>query len=642
MKSIHAYVKKGAFYEAVVEDGSDIIFVVDFNGEIYYHNKSVREVLGYRARSLVGKNFFEYVLPSTLPQFKKQFMRSTRRAYTEQVEFQFLCRDSSYRYLEFNAINLKQKNGLAGLILDCRDITQKKEDAVEMIRLQKAKEQFLANISHEIRTPINGIAGMAGLLSQDPSSAERETYLSAIRNSAENLKVIINDILDLTAIDSGKLQFERIAFNPHELLMSLVNSFTYQAREKNLELTPVLDRRLNTIVMGDPVRLNQILINLISNAVKFTHHGFIRIEGAVSNKTKDRVLIKIVVQDTGVGIPKEKLERIFESFSQADASITRKYGGSGLGLTIARQLVELQRGRINVTSTENVGSVFTVTIPYPVARSSDAKRKSVHKTVTISHMPELRVLLVEDNDVNRLYAESILRKWQCKTDTAENGFVAIQKLKSNIYDVILMDVQMPVMDGFEATTAIRLMPDPVRNTPIVALTANATKADIEKCLRAGMNEFLPKPFTPEDLYTKLFHDLSISPPTSARPVPAVVKTQPDNKAYDLSYLRTTAKNDDEFLREIVDTFLASTPEILSEMEACIEQNQIDRVGRLAHKVKSSLVLLGMNKLKEEARLIELQANEQQSANAVGDKAKQFIMDCRNALVSLRQDFADKV
>jgi len=231
---IQQYVQKGSFYKAVVEDGSDIIFVVDYTGKIHYHNTSVHETLGYRSNSLINKNIFDYILPETVQELKRKFKLSQKRAYTENVEFQFLCKDLSYRFLEFNAINLKHKEGLEGFILDCRDIAQRKENEAELVRLQKAKEQFLANMSHEIRTPINGIVGMANLLGQNPSHDEREIYLSAIKHSAENLTVIINDILDLAAIESGKLRFEKIAFNLQDFLPSLISTFTYQAREKGI------------------------------------------------------------------------------------------------------------------------------------------------------------------------------------------------------------------------------------------------------------------------------------------------------------------------------------------------------------------------------------------------------------------------
>src|SRR6188508_137952 len=443
------YVKKGSFFKSVVEDGSDIIFIVDYTGNIRYHNASVHETLGYRSKSLHGKNFFDYILASTVDDLKSKFKQSQKRAYTEKVEFQFLCKDGSYQFLEFNAINLKHKEGINGFILDCRDITERKEDEAELLRLQKAKEQFLANMSHEIRTPINGIAGMANLLGQNPSLEERETYLNAIKHSAENLKLIINDILDLAAIESGKLSFEKIAFNLKDFLPSLISTFMYQAREKRISLDYVIDEKLNKILVGDPVRLNQILINLISNAVKFTHSGSIKVLCTAEREQKGTCWVRIEVVDSGVGIPQDKLDTIFESFSQADASVTRKYGGTGLGLTIVKQLVELQKGRIAVTSKENEGSSFIVLVPYGIGKKgavtqSSPKNERALKAVNASH---LIVLLVEDNDINRLYAKSILKNWQCYTDTAENGLVALEKIKNQAYDVVLMDIQMPVMDG---------------------------------------------------------------------------------------------------------------------------------------------------------------------------------------------------
>src|SRR5690606_5797497 len=264
-------------------------------------NAAVRGTLGYKAKSLVNKNFFDFILPDSVDALRKRFKIFQRRAYTEKVEIQFLCKDRSYKFLEFNAINLKHKVGLNGFILDCRDITQRKRDAEELLRLQKAKEQFLANISHEIRTPINGIAGMAGLLSQESSPEERATYLNAIKHSAENLKVIINDILDLAAIESGKLRFEKIPFNLHDLLPSLVGTFAYQAKEKRLRLEYKIQPSLNRLLLGDPVRLNQILINLISNAVKFTHAGQIQVICTAEDRNKTGCVVRIEVIDTGVG-----------------------------------------------------------------------------------------------------------------------------------------------------------------------------------------------------------------------------------------------------------------------------------------------------------------------------------------------------
>ncbi|HYF68847.1 MAG TPA: ATP-binding protein [Ohtaekwangia sp.] len=629
------YVRKGSFYEAVVEDGSDIIFVVDYSGEIRYHNSSTRETLGYRSKSLIGKNFFDYISPGSLEFIRKTFATSQKRAYTEKIEFQFLCKDRSYRFLEFNAINLKYKERINGFILDCRDITQRKKDEAELVRLQKAKEQFLANISHEIRTPINGIAGMANLLSQHPTREERETYLDAIRHSAENLKVIINDILDLAAIESGKLRFEKIAFNLKDLLPSLVSTFTYQAKEKKISIDYSIDEKLNRILLGDPVRLNQILINLISNAVKFTHHGSINIKCSEAKEHRGMSWVNIEVTDTGVGIPKEKLNTIFESFSQADASVTRRYGGTGLGLTIVKQLVELQNGRIHVVSREHTGSTFSVLIPYQIGKVKKITKtpKQPQKLSGID-TAQLHVLLVEDNDINRLYAKSILKNWQCYIDVAENGLVAIEKIKNNFYDVVLMDVQMPVMDGYEATKAIRSMHQSAK-VPIIALTANATPGDVEKCLLAGMNDYLPKPFTPEDLYGKLFKDLKIRPAFKTS-LPENNR-RPTSTTYNLDYLRNISGNNSEFIQEMITTFLQTLPGILSEMKEATQSSSWEKLSRLAHQIKPSFTLMGLDVLRTTILFIEEHGKAGTKTDELPSVLEDFTEKCNAVLENLSKE-----
>jgi PAS domain S-box-containing protein len=634
---LQQYVTKGSFYKAVVEDGSDLIFVVDYDGNINYHNSSVRETLGYRSGSLIGKNFFDYIQPSTRDDLKTKFRKSQKRAYTEKVEFQFLCSDRSYRFLEFNAINLKHKEGFEGFILDCRDITERKKDAEELVRLQKAKEQFLANISHEIRTPINGIAGMADLLSQNASIEDRETYLNAIKHSAENLKVIINDILDLAAIESGKLRFEKIAFNLTDLVPSLIGTFAYQAKEKKLKLDYKIDDKLNRILLGDPVRLNQVLINLISNAVKFTHEGYIQVNCSIERERKDNCWVRIEVRDTGIGIPSEKLNTIFESFSQADASVTRKYGGSGLGLTIVKQLVELQRGKITVKSDENVGSTFIVLIPYVIGKHSTLSKFTftARPIIDSAFTSQLCILLVEDNDINRLYAKSILKNWNCQVDIAENGLVAIEKVKNNFYDVVLMDIQMPVMDGYEATKAIRLMDPPRKDTPIVALTANATKTDVEKCLASGMNDYLPKPFTPDDLHRKIIVELKIKPSNHEMKKPAAPKAQ----TFDLTYLKLISNNNEEFIIEMMQTFVQTIPGILNEMQTCLVEKDWTKLSRLAHQIKPSFTLLGIHSLRTSILFIEENGKNKTSLNELQKMTSEFIQSCSHLIKDLTNEIA---
>jgi PAS domain S-box-containing protein len=628
------YVTKGSFYKAVVEDGSDLIFIVDFNGNICYHNASVGDTLGYKSKTLAGKNFFDYILPDSLEEFKIKFKQSQKRAYTEKVEFQFLCADTSFRFLEFNAINLKHKEGLNGFILDCRDITQRKKDAEELVRLQKAKEQFLANISHEIRTPINGIAGMADLLGQNANAEEQETYLNAIRHSAENLKLIINDILDLAAIESGKLKFEKIGFNLTDLVPTLISTFAYQAKEKNINLDYAIETKLNRILIGDPVRLNQVLINLISNAVKFTHSGSIHVSCSVERQQKDTCWVRFEITDTGIGIPAEKLNTIFESFSQADASVTRRYGGSGLGLTIVKQLVELQNGKITVRSEVQVGSTFIVLMPYAVGKANTiytstlASQKRQDNTFT----KHLKILLVEDNDINRLYAKSILKNWRCEVDIAENGLVAIEKVKSGEYDLVLMDIQMPVMDGYEATKTIRLLEGSRKDVPILALTANATKPDIEKCLTSGMNDYLPKPFTPEDLHRKIVLELKIRPRENKNRVDVEQKA-----SYDLTYLRSISNNNEEFIQEMMQTFVQTMPGVLDQMRDGLAEKNFELISRLAHQVKPSFTLLGIHDQRQTILFIEENGKAKTNISELVKVTSQFIRACEQLVIDFKKE-----
>ncbi len=623
------YVKKGLFYKSVVEDGSDIIFIVNYQGDIIYHNASVQETLGHKPNSLVGKNFYDYISPTTLSDFRRKYHQSCKRAFSEAIEFEFLCTNKKYKYLEFNSINLLQKEGIEGLILDCRDITQRKKDSEELLRAQKAKEQFLANISHEIRTPINGIAGMATLLNKNPSAEEQITYLHAIKSAADNLKVIINDILDLASTESGKLKFEKIGFSLKDLLTSVIDIFTVQAKEKGIDLRYILQPEADKILIGDPVRLNQILINLISNALKFTHIGSIRVTVSIEKKEKAKSYVKFVVTDTGIGVPKEKLSTIFESFGQADASVTRKYGGTGLGLTIVKQLVKLQHGSISVKSKEDEGSAFSVIIPYSIGKHSDIADTSAEAKNSDTYRDSLKnlsVLLVEDNDINRLYASSILKSLECKLETAENGYVAIEKVKSGLFHIVLMDIQMPVMDGFQATKAIRSWDSPKSQVPIIALTANATRNDIEKCLAAGMNDCIAKPFTPEDLFRILIKHGSHVGTEVRVPVSPI--------SVDLSYLTNVANGNVEFVREMISTLQDSIPRSIEQIRTLTAEGIWEEASKSIHKIKPALTMMGRKDLRDEAMQLEELIAEN---DTVGLKARMlnFADDLAAAVESLR-------
>lgn len=630
MTDIKEFVRKGLFYKSVVEDGSDIVFIVDYDGEILYHNNSVEDTLGYKPKSLVGKKIFDLILPPTLGKFKRAYKTSTDKRFNESVEFQFLCKDGSYKYLEFNSINLRHKEKIKALILDCRDITQRKEDAAELLRAQKAKEQFLANVSHEIRTPINGIAGMATLLSQNPTVKEGTTYLNAIKSAADNLKVIINDILDLASIESGKLNFEKIGFNLNDLLHSVVDSFSVQSAQKGITLNYMLDENIGKVLVGDPFRLNQILINLIGNALKFTHGGHIGIKCALEKESNNMQHVRFDVADTGVGIPNDKLNKIFESFSQADASITRKYGGTGLGLTIVKQLVELQKGKITVSSVEDKGTTFTFVIPYATGGTEKLEDHGhpgkQEKDLSID-LKDLRILLAEDNDINRLYATSILKMWGCTADIAENGYVALEKVRNNDYDIILMDIQMPVMDGFEAAKAIKMSGGHKEQIPIIALTANSSSKDIEKCLASGMNDCIGKPFTPENLFSVLVK-YGHHKPIGAEKIPETEKI-------DLSYLIKISNNDKMFIDEIINSFVANTPKAIEDIKAHLAAKNWVRMEEQVHKIKPTLTMIGMPLAREKAVEIEILTRSKGNTETIKLLAEGFCGSLESALAEFK-------
>jgi len=597
MKSLRDYVDKGLFYKTVVDDGSDLIFVVDYQGRILYHNRSVRE-LGYRAGSLNGKLFFDFLPAETVLISRTTFEKCCKKKFSEANELQLVTRTGERRYFEYNAINLRHQQGLQALILDCRDITQRKKIAEELIQAQKAKDLFLANISHEIRTPINGIVGMTSLLDQPTSVEEQQAYLAAIRTAAENLKVIINDILDLASIESGKMQYERIAFNMRHLLENLIQTFRVQAREKNVALQLAIQPEVDKNFLGDPVRINQILTNLISNALKFTNKGHVMLRCSLqSNKTQVH-RVRFAIEDTGIGIASDKLVTVFESFTQADASITRQYGGSGLGLTIAKQLVHQQRGKISVSSKPGQGSTFTVILPLPVTRTIRPKRVLKKSPTKKSQaFKPLDILLVEDNEINRLYAGTLLKKWKCHVEIAENGQIALEKLTERTFDLILMDVQMPVMDGFEATRIIRKGQTPFSRIPILALTANAAAKDVKKCLEAGMNDCIAKPFTPEQLFGRL---QKFKPVIETRKI----SKRTNGKTISLKYLKQASGQDAEFVQTMVRAMVISFPDSIMNIKQQLKDKNWLRLAESVHRIKSSLSMLGLEDFRRDASLIE--------------------------------------
>ncbi len=641
-------------FRDLFESSVDAIFVESYDGVVLDVNPAACQLHHMAYEEFVGQSIFDLIPNEIRKEAKAQFQQFVDR----KVDYL-----ESLSYIDENTqvpvgIKVSHVNylGQPALMLHVRDITTRKKTEEELANAYKASEQtieqlnetlveleqakgkveesarikqeFLANMSHEIRTPMNAIIGFAGLLFDTKLTSEQKEYLEAISHSGQSLLVIINDILDLSKMEANMLTLEEIKYNLRNVVNDLVTILKPKAIEKNLVLDIAIADEVPQQLMGDPYRLNQIIINLMGNAIKFTAAGKVGLAVEVAAREEQYTTLQFKVFDTGIGIPADKLDSVFESFVQASSDTTRKYGGTGLGLSIVKKLVEIQGGQISVTSTEGEGTQFTFQLSY--GQASEELRKTTAHDDFIIPAGAFHVLLVEDNLLNQKLTERLLTKKNIAVSLAKNGKEAIQWMEQQTFDLVLMDIQMPEMDGIEATTYIRKQLQ--QTLPIIALTAHTLVEEVQKCLDAGMNDHLAKPIDPTLLYEKVYRWLGIEVEEAP-----VLTVKEKTTIINFSGIWELADNDTEFIKDFLSVFLEQTPKSLQYLERAFENKEGKTILAITHKMRASVGALRMEEVYALIDQLEGAVKEDVALTTARPLYEEMKILCQRALEEARQE-----
>lgn len=612
-------------YRGILESMELGLLELDKKGIIQRAYPFLCDSLGYTPEELVGQNANRVLMPLEWASYMREKRIRRDIGQSEVLEVQMKKKSGELVWMLVSSAPIhNEHNEMTGSIEVHLDITDRKkmEEELRSAKMKaeassNTKELFLANMSHEIRTPLNAINGLTDLLYDlNPSKAQAD-YIKAIKTSSDNLLVIINDILDYSKVETGKMTMENIGFDIKKVISEQINAFKLKAMENSVDLRLVEDDRIADVVMGDPVRFSQILTNLIGNAIKFSPDGTVAVAYELLENNKEDQLIEFQVIDNGIGIDKENLQDIFKSFKQEDDSISRKFGGTGLGLAITQQLVELHDGKLKVESQKDFGSTFSFKLRLAKGKKSDLATEERLSPEDFA-FDNLEILLAEDHEINQILATNLLQKFGATVDVAENGREALKKIQKKKYDVVLMDMQMPMMNGLSATKAIRnkLMLD----VPIVAVTANVMPAEKNRCFEVGMNGYVAKPYDPEVIFeaiAKVVDRKKIKMPALKKAEEKLKKNAPSSqtakgKLYDLANLEKLSGGNSDFVKKMIQMFLDKIPVSVKELQDSYDKGDLKNVGNVAHRIRPTINSLRIEGTAQALRSIEENAKKGQN------------------------------
>jgi PAS domain S-box-containing protein len=626
-------------YRNIIENMNLGILEVNNNDKIQFVNQSFCEMCGYDEHELVGQFASKILLKGDGKTLMSTKILGRIEGISDAYEIAVKNKRGEAKWwLVSGAPKFNEDGDLIGSIGIHLDITEQKKIELELIEARemaeqsaKAKENFLANMSHEIRTPMNAIIGMSRQLSRSYLNEKQSFYNNIISSSADHLLVIINDILDISKIEAGKLSIEQIGFDISTVASQTILVMQHKAEEKGIKLDLKIDDNISKVLIGDPYRLKQVLLNLVSNAVKFTEKGKVSIHCKALNPLSGKQLLVIEVNDTGIGMDKSFINNIFTKFIQGDKSFSRKFGGTGLGMAISKQLIELMGGNIEIMSEKDKGTQVKIFLPFLVGSENDIVEKK-DEPIDSKALIGKKILLAEDNEINRLVATEVLFNYGAIVTEVENGNLAVEAIKNEAFDLILMDLQMPIMDGIEATQIIRNEFN--KTIPIIALTANAIKGESKVCIEAGMNDYISKPFE-EDYFINTISKW-INKTQKTKLVSEVKNT--NVALYDISAIVKISRGNQAFVNRMLTLFVEKLPVQINELKNFYQLNDFEKLGKLAHQMKPSIDNMGIELLKPIIRDLEKSVERQNSKQQIIDQIFEVEKITKDVIIDVKQKY----